>query len=86
MFLIASLATLIFIFLAAMLSAIETAITAASPARIHKLKLSEKKIQKISQLLKIRPKAISTLLIFNSIVNTIATTIATTAFKYMDMS
>lgn len=65
--------------ISAYFSAIETAITGASPARIQKLK-SEGNLRAIAVLkvLKIKDQAISTLLIANSFINTVSTTIATT--------
>lgn len=62
-------------------SAIETAFTAASPAKIHKIKISGNIFAKQSLLLlKIKDKVISTFLIIYSIFNTFATTIATSLF------
>ena len=65
----------------AIISATETAITAASPGLIQKLKLDgNKKAELLLGLLKIKEKVISTLLIGNSIANTLCTTIATGVF------
>ncbi|MDP5110145.1 MAG: HlyC/CorC family transporter [Rickettsiaceae bacterium] len=65
----------------AIISATETAITAASPGLIQKLKLEgNKKAELLLGLLKIKEKVISTLLIGNSIANTLCTTIATGVF------
>lgn len=74
---------LIFIFLviACLCSAIETAFTAASPAKIHKIKSEGNKSADISlELIKIKEKVISTCLILYSLLNTVATTIATGLF------
>lgn len=69
-----------------LLSAIETAITASSPGRIHKLKAeNNKKATIVLSLLKTKDKVINTLLIGNSIINTVCTTIATGIFiDYFD--
>jgi Mg2+/Co2+ transporter CorB len=62
-------------------SAIETAFTAASPAKIHKIKSQGNKNGQVSlDLIKIKEKVISTFLILYSILNTFATTIATGFF------
>lgn len=74
-------AFLVFILLAfsACFSAIETAVTAASVGRIQKIKAEgNARAVVVLKLLKIRDKVISSLLVFNSLINTIATTIATT--------
>ncbi|MBP7189792.1 MAG: HlyC/CorC family transporter [Rickettsiaceae bacterium] len=65
--------------ISAYFSAIETAITGASPGRIQKLK-SEGNLRAIAvlKIFKIKDQAISTLLIANSFINTVSTTIATT--------
>ncbi len=61
------------------LSAIETAITAASPGRMQKLK-SEGSIKAIAvlKIFRMKDQVISSLLIVNSFINTLSTTIATT--------
>jgi Mg2+/Co2+ transporter CorB len=67
--------------LAALISATETAITATSPGLIQKLKIEgNKKASILLEILKIKDKAISTLLIGNSIANTLCTTIGTGLF------
>ncbi|MGC0371865.1 MAG: hypothetical protein DGJ47_000566 [Rickettsiaceae bacterium] len=67
--------------IAAFISATETAITAASPGYIQKLKSEgNKQASVLLSLLKIKEKVISTLLVGNSIANTICTTIATGLF------
>ncbi len=66
---------------AAMISATETAITASSPGKLHKLKSEgSKRAAAVLDIIKIKPKVISTLLIGNSIANTLCTTIATSVF------
>ena len=68
------------ILIASLFSAIETAITAASPARMHKLKTEgSHTAQIVLKLLKIKEKVISTFLILYSIMTTIAITIATSS-------
>lgn len=61
------------------LAAIETALTAASPGRMQKLK-SEGNMKAIAvlKLFRIKEQVISSLLIANSFINTLSTTIATT--------
>lgn len=67
--------------IAALISATETAITATSPGKIQKLRIEgNKKAQLVLNILKIKDKVISTLLIGNSIANTLCTTIATSLF------
>jgi hypothetical protein len=74
-------AIVILLIIAGICSAIETAFTAASPAKIHKIKSSGSKLAvKSLQLIKIKEKVISTFLILYSIFNTFATTIATSLF------
>ena len=65
----------------ALISAMETAITATSPGKMQQLK-SEGNIKAsiILGVLKIKDKVISTLLIGNSIANTLCTTLATSLF------
>lgn len=67
--------------LAGMISATETAITATSPGRVQQL-ISEgnKRAKLLKELLKIKDKIISTLLIGNSIANTVCTTLAASVF------
>ncbi len=70
-----------FLIISAICSAIETAFTAASPAKIHKLKSRGNILaHKGLQLIKIKDKVISTFLILYSIFNTFATTLATSMF------
>lgn len=72
---------LILLVIAALISATETAITAASPGLLQKLKSQgDRKANILLNLLKIKEKVISTLLIGNSIANTLCTTIATGVF------
>lgn len=61
------------------LAAIETALTAASPGRMQKLK-SEGNMKAIAvlKIFRIKDQVISSLLIANSFINTLSTTIATT--------
>lgn len=67
--------------LSALLAAIETAITASSSGKIHKLKAEgDKKASIVLNILKAKEKVISTMLIGNSLINTICTTIATGLF------
>ncbi|WP_319796136.1 DUF21 domain-containing protein, partial [Rickettsia conorii] len=72
---------IIMIALSALFAATETAITASSPGKIHKLKIAGNKRAKIVlEVLKKKEKVIGTLLIGNSLINTVCTTIATTLF------
>ena len=65
----------------AFLAATETAITAASPGKIQKLKIGGiKGAVPALKVLKNKEKVIGTLLIGNSLINTICTTIATSIF------
>ena len=67
--------------LSALFAATETAITASSPGKMHKLKSEgDKKAAIVLTLLKTKEKVISTMLIGNSLINTICTTIATGLF------
>ena len=67
--------------IAGFISAAETAITAASPGLIQKLKSEgNKRAELLLGILKIKEKVISTLLIGNSIANTICTTVSTGVF------
>lgn len=78
MLIISVITVILFIALSSFLSALETAIIAASPARIQKkISLNNKKVGILLSLLKNKDRVISTLLILYSIVNTIATTMAT---------
>ncbi|MCP5369820.1 MAG: DUF21 domain-containing protein [Rickettsiaceae bacterium] len=81
MFIIAVTSVIMLLIIGALLSATETAITAASPAIIQRLrKQGDKKANILYYLLKTKEKVISTLLIGNSICNTLCTTIATGIF------
>lgn len=72
---------IIMIALSALFAATETAITASSPGKIHKLKVAgDKRAKTVLQVLKKKEKVIGTLLIGNSLINTVCTTIATTLF------
>lgn len=72
---------IIMITLSALFAATETAITASSPGKIHKLKVAgDKRAKTVLQVLKKKEKVIGTLLIGNSLINTVCTTIATTLF------
>lgn len=72
---------IILLLMSGVCSAIETAFTAASPSKIHKIKASGNKIaQRGLDLIKIKDKVISTFLIVYSILNTFATTLATSMF------
>jgi Mg2+/Co2+ transporter CorB len=76
----ATLLVLALLALSACFAAIETAVTAASVGRIHKIKTEgSARAIIVLRLLKIREKVISSLLVFNSLINTIATTVATSA-------
>ena len=67
--------------IAGFISEAETAITAASPGLIQKLKSEgNKRAELLLGILKIKEKVISTLLIENSIANTICTTVSTGVF------
>lgn len=67
--------------LSACFAAIETAVTAASAGRIHKLKTAgNKNAVTASAFLKMKEKVISTLLVGNSFINTIVATMATSIF------
>ena len=78
MFLFAFIAVILLLMISAYLAAIETAVTAASPGRIQKLK-AEGNLKAITvlKLFKIKEQVISSLLIANSFFNTLCTTIAT---------
>jgi Mg2+/Co2+ transporter CorB len=78
MILTAIFAIALMICISAVLSATETAITAASPGRLYKLKSSGDKRADIAlSILKVKEKVISTMLIGNSFLNTLCTTLAT---------
>lgn len=80
MFLFAFIAVVILLLVSAYLAAIETAVTAASPGRIQKLKSEgDLKAIVVLKLFKIKEQVISSLLIANSFFNTLCTTIATSA-------
>lgn len=67
--------------ISALLAATETAITASSPGKIHKLKVDgNKRAKLVLEILKKKEKVIGTLLIGNSLMNTVCTTIATSIF------
>lgn len=71
----------IMICLSALLAATETAITASSPGKIHKLKVEgNRRAELVLKVLKTKEKVIGSLLIGNSLINTICTTIATSLF------
>ncbi|HJD67994.1 MAG TPA: HlyC/CorC family transporter [Rickettsia endosymbiont of Bembidion lapponicum] len=75
------IAIIVMIALSALFAATETAITASSPGKIHKLKVAgDKRAKTVLQVLKKKEKVIGTLLIGNSLINTVCTTIATTLF------
>ncbi len=77
MILISGLVVIFLLICAFLLSALETAIIAASPSRLQKKGVrSVKKVNLLLRLLKNKEKVISTLLIILSVVNTVATTIA----------
>lgn len=75
---IGSILVIILLIIAALLSCCETAMTAATPGKIHKLKNQEspKTIALALKLLKSKEKVISTILVASNIVVTVATTIA----------
>jgi Mg2+/Co2+ transporter CorB len=60
-------------------SALETSITAAAPGKLLKQASRNNKHQQITEIIKIKGKIISSMLISYSIISTIATTIATSA-------
>ena len=65
----------------AVLSGIETAVVASSPGRMQKLKAEGSlKANIVLNLLKIKDRVISTLLVVNSVSNTVVTTIAASLF------
>lgn len=67
--------------ISALLAAIETAVTASSPGKMHKLKAEgNKRAAIVLNVLRVKEKVISTMLIGNSIANTVCTTIATGLF------
>ena len=71
----------IMLIISALLAATETAITATSPGKIYKLRSRGNKRAVIAlQILKVKEKVISTMLIGNSLINTVCTTIATSLF------
>lgn len=78
------LLTFIILFLlavSALLASIETAITASSPGKLHKLKSEgDKTAGLVLSILKKKEKVISTMLIGNSLINTVCTTLATSVF------
>lgn len=78
------LLTLIILFLlavSALLASIETAITASSPGKLHKLKSEgDRTAGLVLNILKKKEKVISTMLIGNSLINTVCTTLATSVF------
>ncbi len=75
------IAVVILLFISALFACCETAITAASRARIHRLANEGcNRAKKISQLLKNREKVISTMLVGNNAVNIFASALATGAF------
>jgi Mg2+/Co2+ transporter CorB len=78
MTIILGLLILFMVALSGFLSATETAITASTPGKIHKL--AKKKSAPVLKILKVKDKVISTLLIGNTLVNTICVTIATGLF------
>lgn len=81
MILISALTIIILLALSALLAAIETAITASSPGKLHKLKVEgDRRSEIVLNILKIKDKVISTMLIGNSLINTICTTLATAIF------
>lgn len=66
---------------AALMAAGETSITASASGKLHKLKSDgNKKASIVLEIMKIKDRAISTLLIGNSLSNTLCTTIATSLF------
>lgn len=72
---------LVLLALSACFAAIETAVTASSPGRIHKLKSAgNKNAIAASAFLKMKEKVISTLLVGNSFINTVVATMATSIF------
>lgn len=81
MILLTILLIFLMLFISSILAATETAITAASPAKLHKAKTAGHKRADIAlKILKIKEKVINTMLIGNSFMNTLCTTIATGLF------
>lgn len=84
MTLLITLLILVMLIISALLSAIETSITAASPWKIHKLRSGgDKRAARVLQILQVKEKVISTMLIGNSLINTISITMATALFIEM---
>ncbi|RYE05988.1 MAG: HlyC/CorC family transporter [Rickettsiaceae bacterium] len=72
---------LVLLTISGLLAATETAITASSPGKLHKLKANgNKKAELVLDILKEKEKVISTMLIGNSLINTVCTTLATVLF------
>ncbi len=80
--LIAIPAAIVFLLmLSAFFSGSETALTATSRARMHKLEIDgDKRAARVNSLIKDREKLIGAILIGNNIVNTLAATLASTLF------
>ncbi len=73
-----SIIVVILLACAALISALETSVIAASPGRIQKKRsVSSKKVDLLLGILKNKDRVISTLLIMYSILHTVATTVAT---------
>lgn len=69
---------LLLIFFGALLSCFETSITAASRAKIYRLRIEgNKRAKKLEKLLKEREKVVSVLLLANNVVNIVASAITT---------
>ena len=70
--------TLVLIFISALFSCSETSITAASRAKIHRLKNEgNKRAKKLEKFLSEREKVISAMLVGNNVVNILASALAT---------
>ncbi|MEY3197411.1 MAG: hypothetical protein RLZZ59_782, partial [Pseudomonadota bacterium] len=81
MVLVSSLIIAALLLFSACLSGTETAMVAASPGRMQKLKLEgNTKANVVLKLLKMKDKVISTILIMNTISNTVCTTVAAGLF------
>lgn len=73
--------TFFLLLLAALLSSIETSLTAAIPSKLQKFSLNDrKKLDVIYNILKQKSKVISSILILYSLINILATTFATIFF------
>ncbi|WP_204934418.1 HlyC/CorC family transporter [Roseibium sediminis] len=78
---LSGIAVLILLFLSGFFSGSETALTAASRARIHQVeKTGDKRARIVSELIASRERLIGALLLGNNLVNILASALATTVF------